>query len=287
MAAASLKQAIVNGETVLAPGVWDAITARLFRHMGFGAVYVPLAQTAKVLGTDEALVTMTEMALVAERVSEGVRDELPVIVDAGAGFGSLDHVRRTVEVLEDAGATAVQLSDAVFPLKTASDGQPALVDTGAFRARIAAANAARRSDDLLVLATTYASSEDDAVARAIASVAAGADLVVFPGADEDRLRTLRRRIERTPLATYAGLETSGADELRALGYQLILYPALSLQSSLLGVHATWQSVAETGYLLAQRAEAMPLINKLLELEEKWEVERTTTEAGVEVPASRR
>jgi len=287
MAVPSLKQALASGETVLAPGAWDAITGRLFRHMGFGALYIPLAQTAKVLGTEEALVGMTEIALVAERVSEGVQDELPVIVDAGGGFGGTGHVVRTVEVLEDAGASAVQLSDEAVPLSRTPDGKRTLVSLDAFRERIEAAVRARRSPDMLVLAATHAD-DDQAVERATAAIAAGADAVVSPpDLDDQGLRSFAKQLEGAPLATYAGLDGPATNDLKALGYRLILFPALSLQASLLGVHATWQSVADTGYLLAQRAEAMPLINKLLEIEEKWAVEQSTTEAGVEVPVSRR
>ena len=75
--------------------------------------------------------------------------------------------------------------------------------------------------------------------------------------------------------------------LKAAGYRLVLFPELSLQASLLAVHATWQSVAQTGHLLPQSDEAMPLINTLFEIEEKWEVEKSTTEAGVEVPVQGR
>lgn len=99
MPSGSLRRALERGDSIIAPGAWDAITARLFRFMGFDALYVPGRQTALVLGTHE-LLTLTELAMVAERVSEGVQDEQPVIVDAGAGFGEGAYLRRTVEVLE-------------------------------------------------------------------------------------------------------------------------------------------------------------------------------------------
>jgi 2-methylisocitrate lyase-like PEP mutase family enzyme len=145
---------------------------------------------------------------------------------------------------------------------------------------------ARRSSDLLVLAATHATG-DDAVARARAALEAGADVIVAPSADEERVRSLAGRLPGVALGCYAGLEGPTTTELAAMGYRLVLFPELSLQASLLGVQATWKSVADTGYLLAQRAEAMPLINKLLEIEEKWAVEQSTTEAGVEVPVTRR
>jgi 2-methylisocitrate lyase-like PEP mutase family enzyme len=285
VAVPTLKQAIENGELVMAPGAWDAITGRLFRHMGFGAVYIPLTQTAKVLGTQEDVISLAEVAMIAERVSEGVRDELPVIVDAGGGFGSIRHVVRAIEVLEDAGASAVQLSDAAVPPAAPGDAVE-LVSLDSFRHRIEAAVEARRSSDLLVLAATHATG-DAAAARAKAALEAGADVIVAPSADEERVRSLAGRLPGVALGCYAGLEGPRTTDLAAVGYRLVLFPELSLQASLLGVQATWKSVADTGYLLAQRAEAMPLINKLLEIEEKWAVEQSTTEAGVEVPVTRR
>ncbi|HLF79925.1 MAG TPA: hypothetical protein VJB57_20795, partial [Dehalococcoidia bacterium] len=84
----------------------------------------------------------------------------------------------------------------------------------------------------------------------------------------------------------AGFGPLGVNELRSLGYQLIVYPDLSILTSLGGVYDTWKSVVDTGHLLPQRPESMQIINKLLELEEKWAVESATTEAVSPAPAGR-
>jgi 2-methylisocitrate lyase-like PEP mutase family enzyme len=286
-----MKATLAKGELVIAPGAWDAITARLFRHMGFNALYVPAFQTGVVLGSSAPLTTLTELAMVVERVSEGVQDGVPVIVDAGSGFGGAIQVTRTVEVLEDAGATALQLDDQLFPLGAkALRGVVEVVSTDVFQQRVACALMARSSKDFLIIATTQAlasEGREETLRRANAAIGAGADGVAVNGLeDEDGHRWFRERIKDVPMLASAGFGPLGVNELRSLGYQVVDYPELSIYTSLRGVFDTWQSVADTGHLLPQRPESMQIINKLLELEEKWAVESATTEAASAAPAGR-
>ncbi|HLF77108.1 MAG TPA: isocitrate lyase/phosphoenolpyruvate mutase family protein, partial [Dehalococcoidia bacterium] len=100
MANPKLRLALENGETVMAPGIYDAATARLMRYLGFEYLYVPGSQTGTVLATTEPLTTLTHMADVGRTVERACRGELPVILDAGAGFGEPIHVMQTVRTLE-------------------------------------------------------------------------------------------------------------------------------------------------------------------------------------------
>src|SRR5438445_12244446 len=115
MASPAMCRALENGTTVVAPGVYDAITARLMRHLGFPALYVSGAQTAASLGIQEALMTLTQVVHVGEAVVKAVRDELPVIADAETGYGEAVHVMEAVKQHEDAGITAIHLEDQVYP----------------------------------------------------------------------------------------------------------------------------------------------------------------------------
>ena len=286
-----MKEALAKGDTVIAPGAWDAITARLFRHMGFNALYISAFEAGVVLGSSAPLTTLTELAMVTERVSEGVQDRVPLIVDAGPGFGDAIQVTRMVEVLEDAGATALQLDDQVFPMRAASlRGELDVVPVELFEQRIAYAVKARRSADCLIIATTEAlggQGRDEALKRANTAIEAGADVVAVSGLeDEEAHRWFRERVKDVPMLASAGFGPLGVNELRSLGYQLIVYPDLSILTSLGGVYDTWKSVVDTGHLLPQRPESMQIINKLLELEEKWAVESATTEAVSPAPAGR-
>ena len=83
--------------------------------MGFKALYIPGSQTGTVLGTPEPLTTLTQMAQVGETVAKGMRFELPVILDAGTGFGDPVHVMNAVQTLEDAGITAIHIEGQFYP----------------------------------------------------------------------------------------------------------------------------------------------------------------------------
>ena len=115
MANAKMRQTLELGGMVVAPGAYDIPTARLMQQLGFEALYVGGSQTGTVLGTTEPLTTVTQMADVGRTVARACREEMPVILDAGAGFGDPVHVMYTVEVLEAAGVTAIHIEDQFFP----------------------------------------------------------------------------------------------------------------------------------------------------------------------------
>src|SRR5262245_4268601 len=115
MANPKLRIALEKGETVMAPGIYDAATARLMRYLGFKSLYVPGSQTGTVLGTTEPLTTLTHMAEVGRTVERAVRGTMPVILDAGAGYGEPVHVMQTVRTLELAGLSAIHIEDQFYP----------------------------------------------------------------------------------------------------------------------------------------------------------------------------
>lgn len=101
---------------ILAPGVYDGLTAKIAGNIGFDALYMTGFGTAASLGMpDVGLVTLTEMAANVARVVEA--SGLPVIADADTGYGNPLNVQRTVRTYERAGAVALQLEDQVFPKK--------------------------------------------------------------------------------------------------------------------------------------------------------------------------
>src|SRR5436309_15492587 len=148
MANPALRQSLENGATVVAPGVYDAITARLMRHLGFPALYVSGAQTATSLGIQEALMTLTQVVQVGGAVVKAVRDEIPVIADAETGYGEAVHVMEAVKQLEDAGITAIHLEDQVFPPRVSHrKAGEHIVPLDVYRRRLEYALKARRSRD--------------------------------------------------------------------------------------------------------------------------------------------
>ena len=177
MANPELRRTLERGEMVVAPGAYDAITARLLRHLGFKTLAVPGSQTGMVLGTSEPLTTVTQMAMVGETVVKGVRGELPVILDAGAGFGDPVHVMNTVEVLEDAGITAIHIEDQVYPKRVSYHrGREHVVPIDVYQQRMEYATKARRSRDFLIIGrndgyhAVEGGTREEAVKRAHAAI---------------------------------------------------------------------------------------------------------------------
>ena len=285
-----LRQMLERGETVLAPGVWDAITARLMRHLGFKCLYIPGSGTGVVMGESEPLTTLTETAMVAERASEGVGDELPVIVDVMCGYGNPIHIQLTVRTLEDAGATAIHCEDQLYPGRAHYfRGVEHVVSLDEYQQRIEYAVKARRSKDFLIIArndvyhAVEKGTREDAVKRAHAALEVGADAIFITGDHgvED-LQYFRREVKDVPMTVVsAGPSAMSGDQCKNLGYQIILYIA-TINASLRAIRDTYLRVKETGYLpevpQEQADEMRNLTNTLLGFEEKWAVEAATTEA---------
>ena len=285
-----LRQMLERGETVLAPGVWDAITARLMRHLGFKCLYIPGSGTGVVMGESEPLTTLTETAMVAERASEGVGDELPVIVDVMCGYGNPIHIQLTVRTLEDAGATAIHCEDQLYPGRAHYfRGVEHVVSLDEYQQRIEYAVKARRSKDFLIIArndvyhAVEKGTREDAVKRAHAALEGGADAIFITGDHgvED-LQYFRREVKDVPMTVVsAGPSAMSVDQCKNLGYQIILYIA-TINASLRAIRDTYLRVKETGYLpevpQEQADEMRNLTNTLLGFEEKWAVEAATTEA---------
>src|SRR2546421_3678728 len=176
--AARFRELLRRDGMVVAPGAYDCITARLIERAGFDAVYMTGAGTAATLGyPDFGLVTMSEMVGNAGRIAAAVR--VPVIADADTGYGNELNVVRTVREYETAGVAGIHIEDQGFPKKCGHLEDKEIVPRGDGLAKIRAAANARRSPDFLVIARTDSRAVagfDEAIARANAALAAGADM---------------------------------------------------------------------------------------------------------------
>lgn len=166
------------GRTVWAAGVYDALSAQLAQAAGFPAVMTSgFAVSAALLGQpDVEVYTMTENVGVARNVANAVK--IPVIADADTGYGNAINAMRTVREFEQAGVAAVIFEDQEVPKRCPAVADEVdilpLVESAA---KIRAAVDARRDRDMLIIARTDAMTEDEAIERAQAYVAAGADLI--------------------------------------------------------------------------------------------------------------
>ena len=227
----SFRARLRENRIVLAPGVYDALSAALAADAGFEALYLSGAGIAYTLlgRPDIGLVSLSEVACVLARVRERV--DLPVIVDADTGWGNAINVQRTTRMLERAGAAAIQLEDQSFPKRCGHLRGKTLIPVGEAVGKIKAALDAR-SETLVVARTDAIAVEglEPALERAARYAEAGADLVFVEGPEsaeqlravaarfDGRVKLLANMVEggRTPL--------SSADELGAMGFRIAIFP---------------------------------------------------------------
>lgn len=269
---------------MLVPGAADALAARVVATVGFEAVYITGAGvTNALLGLpDLAFVSLPELAQQTSAIRDAV--ELPIIVDADTGFGNPLHVRRTVQVLERAGANAIQIEDQVFPKRCGHFSGKQVIAPDEMMAKIRAAVDARQSQDFLIIARTDARAEygfEAAVERAGRWIEAGAD-VTFVEAPEspDEVRRIPSVLRvpqvinmvpggKTPIISVA--------ELAAMKFALVLYANAALQGAIAGMLAALTELKARGSLdeksgkIASFAERQRLVQKPFfdELERKY------------------
>jgi 2,3-dimethylmalate lyase len=226
---------LVAADTVLMPGVYDAITARIAARVGFDIVFISgySVSAARLGEPDFGFLTQTEMADAARSVCRV--SDAPVIVDADTGYGNAVNVLRTVRELQDAGASGVFLEDQVWPKKCGHMSGKRVVDTEEHAAKIRAAVDGRGERDLFVVARTDARQPlglDAAIERCLAYKEAGAD-ALFVEAPQS-VEELERVAEALPGPLVANMIERGAtphltrSELRDLGYALIVCPLAAL-----------------------------------------------------------
>ena len=232
-----LKDRISDERILVAPGVYDGLSATLAARADFEAVYMTGYGTAAAHGyPDLGLLTLTEMVRTAAGIVSTV--DVPVIADADTGYGDARNVARTVREYERAGVAALHLEDQDWPKKCGHMADKRLVSTGEMADKIKAAVDARTRDDLLIIARTDAigvEGFDAAIERAQAYAEAGAD-VLFVEAPEDRnqVEAIPKRIpERPHLISLAPRTPSlSVSELEKLGYRIAIYPGICLVAAI-------------------------------------------------------
>jgi len=223
-------QALDNGEMITAPGVYDGIMARLVAQAGFRAAYMTGAGTAISHGLpDYGLMTMTEMVANAARIAAAA--DVAVIADADTGFGNELNVTRAVREYERAGVVAIHIEDQGFPKKCGHLDNKVIIPQEEFTAKIRAAVAARTDPDFKIIARTDARAPigfDEAIARANAAMAAGADIAFVEAPQTlDELRAVPKLVDGPCLfnLVYGG-KTPDIDLVtaREMGFRLAILP---------------------------------------------------------------
>ncbi len=239
----------VRGEPVIAPGVYDGVSARLADRLGFDALYMTgYGVVASLLGLPDAgLATAGDMV---GRVAQlAAITDTPLICDADTGYGGLLNVMHTVRSYEAAGAAALQLEDQEAPKQCGHMLGRRVIDAADMAAKIRVAVETRNDPALQIIARTDARTSlglDEALRRIDIYARAGADLLFVEGPESaDEVAHITRRFElpivlnqveggRGPLFTF--------DELRQLGVGLVLQPVAALLAAASAVEAVYDGI---------------------------------------------
>lgn len=264
-------------DILVCPGVYDAFTARLVEQAGFEAVFLSGAAVSySAIGQpDVGLVGLEEMVSRISSVANAV--SVPVLADGDNGHGSAVNLIRTTRLFEQAGASAVQFEDQVFPKRCGHMKGKQLISASEMALKIEAACHARRSDDFLIIGRTDARSVEGleaAIERARLYRTAGADvLFVESPLSADELSRCVEALPDVPLVAnmLEGGQTPlvGNRVLQQLGYRIALWPnSLVRRFAFAGASllADLRATDTTSHLLDQMV-AFPALNELLGIED--------------------
>jgi 2-methylisocitrate lyase-like PEP mutase family enzyme len=239
--------------TLVFPGVYDALGAKLVEQAGFPLTFISgYSVAATQLGLpDFGYLTQTEMVAVARRVCGAVR--IPVIIDADTGYGNALNVIRTVNELLDAGAAGMFLEDQVWPKRCGHMKGKRVIPTTEHVQKIRAAVDARRGRDFFIVARTDArqvNGLEDAISRCRQYKEAGADaLFIEAPRSREELTTLATAI---PPPLVANMLEGGVtplltkDELEKIGLQMIVCPLTALYASAKAMRDMFQVIKTVG-----------------------------------------
>ncbi len=228
-----LRQLLAGPNLLVAPGAYDALSARLIAQSGFPAVYMTgFGTAASVLGQpDVGLLTMSEMVARASALSSVVGD-LPLIADADTGYGNPINVRRTIREYERAGVAGLHIEDQVWPKKCGHMEGKQVIPMDEMAQKVRAAVDARQDPDFVIIARTDANAVyglEDALRRGRAYREAGADVIFIEAPRSiEELQAIAQAFPDTPLlfnwAESGKTPLLTLNEIHTLGFKLVIFP---------------------------------------------------------------
>ncbi len=264
--------------TLIFPGVYDTLSAKIVQRAGFPLSFVSgYSVAASLIGEpDMGLLTQMEMIDRARAVCTSV--QIPIIVDADTGYGNPLNVIRTVNELIAAGAAGCFLEDQLWPKKCGHMRGKKVIEREEYIQKIRAADEARGGRDFFIVARTdalAAVSLDEAIARVTEARAAGADasFVEAPGSLEQMTEVGRR----APKPIVANMIEGGRtpvlpkDQLAEMGFQLIVYPLTGLFAAARAMQDVYEKLLRDQTTLGSEDRLMGFekFNELIGVEEKF------------------
>lgn len=265
---------------VVAPGAHDMLTGKIIGRLGFDAVYMTgYGQSASHLGApDVGLMTLSEMVMRAGNLVEAAG--IPVIADADTGFGNAVNVIRTVREYEKAGVAVLQLEDQVMPKKCGHMVGRQVIPKEEMLGKIKAAVDTRQGD-MMIMARTDARTVlgiEEAIQRGIAYREAGADIIFIESPESTgEMQCINQALD---CLTLANMVEGGRtpllknDELRSLGYNLVIYPTASVYVTTKAMVELWEGLRRAGTTAGMLERMIPFaqFNEIVGLPEIRRVE---------------
>ncbi len=281
MADPRFRQMLQARNFVVAPGVYDLISALIADRMEFPALYVTgYGVVASYLGLPDAgIATYRDMV---ERVGQiTAMTKTPIVADADTGYGGLLNVRHTVRGYEKAGVTAIQLEDQEFPKKCGHTPNRRVIPLDDMLLKIKVACDSRSSADFLVIARTDSRTSlglDEALRRAEAFAAAGADVIFVEAPEsETEMTAIAKRIDAPLLANMVnGGRTPllSAARLTEIGYAVAIFPAAGFLAAAAAMDSAFGDIRENGVSTGRTPMySFDSFNKLIGFQDVWDFEK--------------
>jgi 2-methylisocitrate lyase-like PEP mutase family enzyme len=251
-ASTRLRALLANGDAIVAPGVWDGLSARLVARAGFPAAYATGGGIARSMGyPDLGLLSLSE---IVDRLANIVEHAgVPIIADADTGYGNALNTQRAVREFERAGVAALHLEDQTFPKRCGHYDDKSVISAMEMAQKLRAARDATADADLVLIARTDALAVeglDAAIERAHVYAAAGADVIfVEAPASIEQIETIARRVPQPKLINmFQGGKTPfvPVSRLAALGYQIVIIPSDLQRAAIRAMDDVLAAIARDG-----------------------------------------
>ncbi|NKB56165.1 MAG: carboxyvinyl-carboxyphosphonate phosphorylmutase [Alphaproteobacteria bacterium] len=286
-ASISLRKRIKSDKLLVAPGVYEMISARVADRKGFEALYMTgFGAVASYLGLPDAgIASYTEMLDRVARIAGGT--STPLIADADTGYGGLLNIRETVRGYEAAGAVGIQIEDQEFPKKCGHTPNKRVIPTEDMVQKIRVAVDSRRSDDTLIIARTDSRASlglDEALRRGEAYAKAGADVLFIEApTSEAEMEQICRSFDTPQLANMAdggGLTPMLSHaRLQEIGFSIAIYPGTAFLAAAKIYEDVYGAIHRDGDSHAVSDNLYPFaeMTKLMGFDDVWAFEKEYAE----------
>ena len=248
-------KSIIKTETLLAPGIYDALSGLIAEQSGAKAVYLSGASIAytRFGRSDLGLVSVSEVHDTLAAVTDRIK--IPIIVDADTGFGNALNVQRTIRNFERAGAAAIQIEDQSFPKRCGHLDGKILIKKDEMVGKVKAAVDSRKTSDTLIIARTDARAVEglqEAIDRAHAYHEAGADVLFIEAPRSvDELKLIRKSFDLN-IPLLANMVEGGktpvktANDLKSLGFNIVIFPGGAVRAATFQLQEYYAGLLENG-----------------------------------------